>query len=182
MLHNMTVGQALPFDAGGDFTIYKYVANLSRDEIENKVGYERGRMRYGGVIAVMSLRSLSKLQAVDFTLGASSRWSRSKAAAKWAPEFMTRSDGTMDHNAIEGKLGFEDGSNTPQNLDLIKGKIIKFFQNGGYNLPAKIFPDWKHESGMDYPSAVGPGLPQFNLNNNARWVVARVILPKSDAI
>lgn len=172
MLHRMSVGQVLPFTSGGDFTIFKYVANLSREELESKVGYEKGRMKLGGIIAVMSQESLSKLNKDKFTLGASSRWSRSRAAAKWAPEFMTRSDGTMEPNAIEGKLRLEN-----QDVDKIKEKVVKFFKNQGDKLPAKVFPDWKHEAGMDYPSAIGVGLPQFNLTEPANWVVARIILP-----
>jgi hypothetical protein len=155
--------------ASGDFTFYRYIKALSHEQLESKLGFQPGRLSRGAAIAVMTAASIDSLQSFDFILGASTRWSRSSAAAPWAPDFAIRADGTMQPNAIESRLAL-DGKD-PQAL---KNKIIAFMKLARENRPAKVFPAWRHEEGMLYPDAIGAGLPQFRLINARRWVVVRV--------
>lgn len=173
----LQVGQTLPWPARGDFTILRFVLELGRDELEDRVGYERGRLDLGAIIAVMLPADLAGLTTTDFTLGASTRWSRSSAAAPWAPKFAVLRDGRMHPNAIESKLAI-DGKD-PQ---AIKAKVLRFFRTKYLHSPAKVFPAWRHENGMEYPDAIGAGVPQFRLHNDKRWVVERIVLGRSGAV
>src|SRR4051794_20531308 len=82
-----TLGGLLEWTAAGDFTIYGHIAYLGHDELEDKIGYHKGRLDRGAIVAVIFAPELDVLSTHDFTLGASTRWSRSAAAAKWAPEY-----------------------------------------------------------------------------------------------
>jgi len=161
----------------GDFTIYKYVEKLSRDELEDICGFHKGRLSRGAIVAVMHREDLEKLSTTDFTLGASTRWSRSAAAAPWAPaftKFEVNGKSRMEVNAIESALELEG-----KDVQGLKGKVLKFLKEtklgGDGNLPAKVFPTWRHEDDMEYPSAKGAGVPQFKLHNKKRWVVQRIL-------
>lgn len=177
MSANLLPGSALPWKAGGDFTIYRQVKTMGLAELESKVGYHKGRLSNGAILAVMASDDIAALASSDFTLGASSRWSRSQAAAPWAPEFTKFSHAgsgemRMEVNAIESRLALE--GKDPQAL---KDKVIRFFRLGGDNRPAKVFPNDRHEDWMTYPNAEEVGIPQFRLHNAKSWVVMRVFGP-----
>jgi hypothetical protein len=145
--------------------------------LPSRIGFHKGRMNEGAIIAVMHKPDLSALTIKDFSLGASNRWSRSAAAAPWAPEYtkfrnVGESYKRMNHDAIESVLASEG-----KDVDALKEKVLAFFKNGDSNFPAKVFPRWRHEDWMAYPSAE-VGVPQFKLHNKVHWVVRRIILGK----
>lgn len=174
----MKMGEALlECQAEGDFTIYRYLKGASRAELENKLGFHRGRMDQGAIIATIYRPDLLALTTADFTLGASSRWSRSSAAAPWAPEFTKINEGgyagRMEVNAIESALALRG-----QNVDALKQKILRFFQTGEHVLPAKVFPLFRHEDWMTYPSAE-VGVPQFKLHKKVHWVIKQIVAARA---
>lgn len=163
-------------DHGGDFTMYKYLAESGRAELEDKLGYHKGRLGKGAMVCVMFSENLASLTAGDFTLGASTRWSRSAAAAPWAPHFMQPLSAVpgeavqrMEPNAIEGALSLRG-----QDVTVLKNKVLAFFRTGDGNLPAKVFPLWDHEDWMTYPGAEA-GVPQFQLQKSVSWIVKRIV-------
>ena len=159
--------------AKGDFTVYRYVKGATREELENKVGFHKGRMDQGAIIAVIYKPDLLALTTSDFTLGASSRWSRSSAAAPWAPEFTKitkgKHAGQMEVNAIESALTLRG-----QDVDALKKKVLHYFQTGKDAFPAKVFPNFKHEEWMTYPDSES-GIPQFRLHKEVHWVLKEVV-------
>jgi hypothetical protein len=48
-----SLGQILPWEAKGDFTFYKYISTLDRNQLEDKLGFHKGRLKRGAVIVVM---------------------------------------------------------------------------------------------------------------------------------
>lgn len=164
----------LEFTARGDFTMYKYLADLGREELENKIGFHRGRMDRGAIIAIMYRPDLDSMSTSGFSLGASSRWSRSSAAASWAPEYTKfqvsgQDQRRMEDNAIEQVLTLRG-----QDVDGLKRKILAFFKTSAENAPAKVFPLWQHENWMEYPGTE-VGVPQFKLHSNVHWVIKHII-------
>jgi hypothetical protein len=150
---------------------------LDRDTLEDRLGFHKGRLDHGAVVAVMFEPDLNKLATTDFTLGASTRWSRSRSSAPWAPEYAHgRNGGRMEPNAVESAKALE-GSD----VQALKKKVLAFMKRSDGNAPAKVFPFWLHEKGMEYPDAE-VGLPQFQLHNKVNWVVTRVMLAKSGAV
>ncbi len=114
-----------------------------------------------------------QLTTSDFTLGASNRWSRSGAAAPWAPEFTKIAcpgkPDRMEANAIESALTVRG-----QDVPALKEKVLAYFKTGELRLPAKVFPRWTHEDWMEYPSTE-VGIPQFKLHKKVRWVIREVV-------
>jgi hypothetical protein len=173
-----TLGGLLEWASDGDFTIYRHVSNLGHEELEDKIGFHKGRLDQGAIVAVIFRPDLDFLSTQDFTLGASSRWSRSAAAAKWAPEYtklpleseQEKGEEKMQPNAIEQAL-FLKG----QHPNELKSKVLAFFKTGGENTPAKVFPLQQHKAGMTYPSPNGAGVPQFMLLKKVHWVIKRII-------
>jgi hypothetical protein len=157
-------GQSLK-DRPGDFTIYRFVKNMPRDVLEKKLGFERGLLADGAILAQMDRESLSGLTIADFSLGASTRWSRSSAAAPWAPDYVKHSDGTMAHDAIEARL-----RSRGEDVDALKSKVLKYFQTASDGVPAKVFPKRK---GEHYPNADGGGVPQFKLLVPKGWTAVK---------
>lgn len=163
----------LMHQAKGDFTMYRYLKGASRAELEDKVGFHKGRMDQGALIATIYEPDLLKLTTSDFTLGASTRWSRSSAAAPWAPEFtkITHGEhqGRMEVNAIESTMTLRG-----QDVPALKAKILAFFKTNEQFLPAKVFPLFRHKDWMRYPDAE-IGVPQFMLHREVHWVVRQVV-------
>jgi hypothetical protein len=160
------------FDQAGDFTFYKFIADLNRADLEDRCGFDKGRLDCGAAVAVMAERELGQLTTADFTLGASTRWSRSRASAPWAPEFVTTDQsGTqrMQADAIESALALRG-----QNVLLLKEKVLNFMKRGKENVPAKVFPAWAHSPELRYPDAQ-IGVPQLQLQKKLHWVVMRII-------
>lgn len=159
--------------AKGDFTMYRYLKGASRAELEDKIGFHKGRMDQGAIIATIYRSDLLELTTNDFTLGASSRWSRSSAAAPWAPEFTKimhgEHQGRMEVNAIESALTLRG-----QDVPALKATVLAFFKTNAYYLPAKVFPLLRHEDCMRYPDAE-TGVPQFRLHREVRWIVRQVV-------
>jgi hypothetical protein len=159
----------------GDFTILKYVKDISRDDLEDRCGYERGRLDDGATIIVLD--GLEKMTPSDFELGASTRWSRSSAAAPWAPWYVVDpSTNLMTSNAIEIAL-----SDRGKNVWDLKTKVSNFFNKGGDNRPAKIIPR-RHRFGDQYPDAIWLAVPQFKLINRKRFVEFKVVMGRSGAV
>jgi hypothetical protein len=176
-----TINGLLEFTAKGDFTMYKHLEGLGRDELEDKIGFHKGRMDEGAIIAVIYKPDLDTLTTSDFTFGASSRWSRSSAAAHWAPEYTkfqkeNEDYERMEDNAIESALALRG-----QDVEALKKKTLNFFKTAEKYTPAKVFPIWQHEDWMEYPSAK-IGVPQFKLHNKVHWVIKQIILGKSGAV
>lgn len=163
----------IEYSAAGDFTMYRFLNGAGRDELENKVGFHKGRMDKGALIATIYRPDLLVLTTSDFTLGASSRWSRSSAAAAWAPEYTkftcAGKPDRMEVNAIESALTLRG-----QDVNALKEKVLAFFKTREHHLPAKVFPSSSHEDWMEYPSAE-VGIPQFKLHKKVRWVIRQVI-------
>jgi hypothetical protein len=57
----------------GDFTLLKYVANMSGQDRERTIGYEKGRLKAGFLIVALS--EDESIAPDDFELKASTRWS-----------------------------------------------------------------------------------------------------------
>jgi hypothetical protein len=167
----------LDFTAAGDFTMYHHLAGSGREELEHNLGFHEGRMSKGAIIAVMYKPDLNALTSSDFSLGASTRWSRSCAAAPWAPEFTKfhtsrGSHNRMEANAIESALALRG-----QDVFALRKKVLAFFKSSEKNMPAKVFPLWEHEDWMTYPSPE-VGVPQFRLHNKVHWVVKHIVQGK----
>lgn len=162
--------------ASGDFTLFNCVSKLDRDELESRLGFHKGRLDRGAILAVMFKPDLDRLVCMDFIFSASTRWSRSSSAAPWAPEFATFSlngESRMEDNAIESLLALRG-----QNIPILKEKALRRMRENFEMLaPAKVFPVWRHEDGMEYPSAEF-GVPQFKLLKEVHWVVKRVFSAK----
>lgn len=77
----------------------------------------------------------------------------------------------MAPNAIESTLTLRG-----QDVQELKEKVLAYMKRGEGNAPAKVFPNWTHEKGLEYPDAE-IGLPQFQLHNKFKWVVMRNIAP-----
>jgi hypothetical protein len=151
----------------GDFTMFKYVKDLSPTQLEDKIGFQHGRLADGALILLLAPEET--IAAEDFGLGASSRWSRSQAAALWAPQYVINPDGTMPSNAIEVALR-ERG----QDVAALKEKVAKFFSLSKDNRPAKIRPR-AHRLGDEYPNATGSGVPQFKLIKPKKFIDVRQV-------
>lgn len=166
--------------AKGDFTIYRYLKGAGRMALENKVGFHQGRMDQGAIIATIYRPDLLALTTSDFTLGGSTRWSRSCAAAPWAPDFTKITEGVhagrMEVNAIESALAMRG-----KDVHALKEKVLTFFKSDENSSPAKVFPLFRHEDWMSYPSPE-VGVPQFMLHRDVRWVVKQVVEPRAPLI
>ena len=142
----------------GDFTMLKYVINLSASELERTLGFAAGRLQ-SGYRLIMLARNES-ISEEDFDLNASTRWS---------------------HGAVGNPDPEEQGTNIEkllnargQNVLALKLKVVAFFAKGGGNTPAKILPNLVHKDGMQYPDATALGagvrswVPQFTLKKGVR--------------
>lgn len=161
-------------DRKGDFTWFQFVKSFDRDELEDRCGFHKGRLRFGAAIAVITQESLASLSAASFELGASTRWSRSAAAAPWAPQSCIirggDKDGRMNSNAVEVKK-----ANEGQDVNLLKARVVQFFNTKGDHLPAKVIPFWVDKDDCSYPNAIGAGIPQFKMLQPVKWEVVRLV-------
>ena len=171
-----------PWRRGGDFTLWRYVADLSPRALELSLGLHPGRLDQGAVLCTIYPGDLDGLTIGDFSLGASTRWSRSSAAAPWAPGYATfqglihgETRRLMEPNAVESKLALGG-----LDIDELRRKALKHFRKDRQFTPAKLFPIHRHDGQCDYPDAPeGWALPQFRLHNPMRWVVRRRIAPRT---
>ncbi len=143
----------------GDFTMLKYLLNRSAEELERHVGFEAGRLSAGFRIVVLPPGEL--LQADDFELGASTRWS--------GDELTAGGDGDLEPGSLIADNARALLAARGQDVDGLKAKVAAFFLKERGNTPAKVVPQWAHESWMRYPDATvldgvkRSGIPQFKL-------------------
>ncbi len=147
----------------GDFTLLKYVATLSRGELERTVGFDKGRLHSG--FTIVALAGDEVISPEDFELKGSTRWSGGIIKSP-SPEAQGQ-----DINAILDARG--------QDVATLKQRVAEFFARRGGNTPAKVLPNLRHTPGLEYPDAeaLGPGIrsgvPQFKLINARRFVIVR---------
>lgn len=137
----------------GCFTIYKYIKNLNRKDLERALGFHNGRLDSGFKVVVLAPGYILNIN--DFDLGASTRWSGGKIA--------------KDGEGIESLLCARG-----QDINLLKKQVMeRWFSKDGDYRPAKVLPNLKHEAGMEYPNAealglgIPSGVPQFVMKENS---------------
>src|SRR5690349_17917772 len=115
----------------GDVTIWKYLKDLHGPEaIERAIGFHRGRLNSGFLIAVLA--DSERLEPDDIDLGGSTRWSG-------GTNVLPSSNGT----SIEILL-----SDRVQDVGKLKEKVCSFLAQGGDNRLAKVLPHLRHNDYM----------------------------------
>ena len=148
----------------GNFTILKFIKDLSAPALERTLGFDAGRLSSGFILVALAENEILRPEEIE--LKASTRWSGG----------MVGLEGLVPKRDMETVL-----SDRGQNPLLLREKVCDFLSRRGPNTPAKIIPNLSHTDGMNYPDAeaLGPGIrsgvPQFNLRVYKRFVVLKIL-------
>lgn len=155
-----------PMSLGGFFTRLLWVAGRSPTQLEDGIGYHRGRLREGYLFLAITER----IRADEIALVGHSHFS----------------GGRIGHPAREDRITAEESLRREFGDGLVqrqKQQVVAAINAGGSDLAVKVLPQIRHDPDMStaeqYP--VGLGIPQFNLLVKKTFVVVAVVRPGQSA-
>ena len=145
---------------GGYATKMIYIAGQQPQELEDRIGYHRGRLAQGFLVLVLDDRIVpSEIELVGHS------------------HF---SGGRIGHPKLTGRITAEDSLRQAFGGGLVsrqKQLLAQTLNTGGSDTVVKVLPSIRHDPAMpDYEQyPVGTGIPQFNLTTKKNFVVRAVV-------
>ena len=151
---------------GGYFTRLLWVAGQPANELEDRIGYHRGRLAQGYLFLAIT----ETIRADEIELVGHSHFS----------------GGRIGHPSLNNRMSAEDSLRRnigDAGIQVQRQKIATLLNAGGSDTGVKVLPQIRHDPAMSnaaqYP--VGTGIPQFNLTAKKIFSVIASVPARGDA-